>query len=312
VVEEAFSMENRENRKFSFDGQSVNAPILTPGLYLVSTPIGNLDDITIRALKTLAAADVIACEDTRKTQILLRHYGIRAQLVSYNDVNGEARRPDIIRRLAEGAAVALVSDAGTPLVSDPGYGLVSEAVSAELDVMAIPGSSALLAALIVSGCATDRFLFAGFLPVKSGARRRQLEQFKGQRATVVLYEGPSRILACLDDVAHAFGPDHYISVSREITKVYESNYRGTVVSVHEQLSALDRIRGELVLVIDKFTIGEELSEDAIDEIILARLAELSVKQVAQELSVEFGLPRRQIYQRALKLAKQQDEPDGSS
>ena len=301
-------MENRKQGQFSLQGQAVDVPAVAAGLYLVATPIGNLDDISIRALKILAAADLIACEDTRTTRKLLNHYAIKAEMLSYNDVNGAARRPELLDRLNRGEVVALVSDAGTPLVSDPGHGLVREAIAAEIDVISIPGASAALAALVASDCATDQFLFAGFLSSKAEQRRRQLANLREKGQTLIIYEAPNRIAATLAAVAEQFGSQHRVSVARELTKRFESHYRGRVSDVISQLSDLERIRGEIVLVIDRPAAAASVpSQQDLDVMIEQLLPTQSTKQIAQELATTFNLPRRSIYQRATALKAKRDE-----
>src|SRR6266700_836714 len=211
-------------------GQRVTAPALAGGLHVVSTPIGNLRDITLRALEVLAAADLIACEDTRVTRKLLDHYGITTPLTPYHDHNAAAARPKLLARLAEGGAVALVSDAGTPLVSDPGFKLVREAHAAGHAVTALPGASAVLAALTVAGLPTDRFLFEGFLPAKEGQRRARIAELARIPATLVLFETGPRLAAALADLAAGLGPRE-AAVCRELTKLYEEVRRGDLASL---------------------------------------------------------------------------------
>src|SRR5712692_10516305 len=211
---------DRAARHYVLNGQSAIAPALTGGLYLVATPIGNLRDITVRALEVLAAADLIACEDTRVTRKLLDHYGIATPLTPYHDHNAAQARPKLLARLAAGAALALVSDAGTPLISDPGFKLVRKAAAAGIPVTAVPGASALLAALTVAGLPTDRFLFVGFLPAKSAARRRALREIASVKASLVLYETAPRLGPALEDMAAMLG-DRPAAVARELTKLHE-------------------------------------------------------------------------------------------
>src|SRR5262245_49582458 len=209
-------------RRFSVGGQGLSAPAIPPGLYLVATPIGNLADITLRALEVLAAAELIACEDTRVTSVLLRRYGIAAPLAAYHEHNAARQRPRLLAALAAGKAVALVSDAGTPLVSDPGYRLAAAARDAGHAVIPIPGPSAVLAALVASGLPTDTFLFAGFLPVKAGPRAARLAALAGVPATLVFFEAPQRLGAALAALAAAYGGDRPARVARELTKIHET------------------------------------------------------------------------------------------
>lgn len=224
-------------------------------LYLVATPIGNLGDITRRALDVLSEVDLIAAEDTRRTRRLLEHFGIEAQVTKLFEHNERARTPGLLRKLAEGAAIAVVTDAGSPGVSDPGYPLVRAAVEAGRRVESIPGPSAVIAALQVSGLPTDAFTFAGFLPPRSGARRRRLESLSGRRETVVVFESPHRIERCLEDLDAVWG-DRPIALARELTKAHEQVLRGTARDVRAALTA-DKRRGEMVLVLSGWSRREE-------------------------------------------------------
>lgn len=232
---------------------SSSAP-LAPGLYLVATPIGNLGDITLRALDVLRAADLIACEDTRQTQKLLNHFAIQARTISYHLHNERARATELIDALKEGKRVAVVSDAGTPGISDPGAWLVREAIAAGVPVIPIPGANAALSALIASGLPADEFTFLGFLPEKAGARRTRLEDLAAEKRTaprtVLLYEAPHRVLETLADLESVFGPALRLVAARELTKIHEEFVRGTVSEVRASLAERDRVRGEFVLVIE--------------------------------------------------------------
>lgn len=227
---------------------------LAPGLYLVATPIGNLGDITLRALEVLKQADRIACEDTRQTQKLLNHYGIITPTISYHEHNERDRAAKLIEELSQGARIAVVSDAGMPGISDPGSVLIREAIAAGIAVIPIPGANAALSALIASGLPTDDFHFLGFLPEKAGARRTGLEslaeQSRDSAQTVILYEAPHRIADTLADIEAVFGPTLRIVAARELTKLHEEFLRGTVSEVRAQLTTRDRIRGEFVLLIE--------------------------------------------------------------
>jgi 16S rRNA (cytidine1402-2'-O)-methyltransferase len=216
-------------------------------LFLVATPIGNLEDVTQRALKVLAEADLVAAEDTRRTRRLLDHFGIRSQVTSLFEHNERARVPGLVRRLSEGASVAVVTDAGSPGVADPGYPLVRAALEAGITVVSVPGPSAVIAALQVSGLPTDAFTFVGFLPVKAGARRRRLEALSERRETVVAFESPHRIEACLEDLDAVWG-GRPIALARELTKTFEEVLRGTAREVREALTS-EKKRGEMVLVL---------------------------------------------------------------
>jgi 16S rRNA (cytidine1402-2'-O)-methyltransferase len=228
-----------------------SAPI-EPGLYLVATPIGNLEDITLRALRVLKNVDRIACEDTRQTQKLLHHFDISTPTVSYHEHNEQARTAELIALLLQGGRVAVVSDAGTPAFSDPGLEVVKAALTAGVPVIPIPGANAALSALVASGMETDRFLYAGFLASKPGARRTELETLaaKADGLTLVLYEAPHRILETLVDVEAVWGQQTRVVVARELTKLHEEFLRGTVQEVRLALSARERVRGEMVLLVE--------------------------------------------------------------
>jgi 16S rRNA (cytidine1402-2'-O)-methyltransferase len=269
-------------RHFMIEGRPVVAPPLPGGLYLVATPIGNLRDVTLRALETLAAADLIACEDTRVTRRLTEHYGICTPLTPYHEHNAAEARPRLIARLAAGATVALVSDAGTPLVSDPGYKLAREARAAGHAVTALPGASAVLAALTLSALPTDRFFFEGFLPAKAGPRRARIAELKGIPATLVLFETGPRLAATLADLAAALGARE-AAVCRELTKL------------HEEVR-----RGEMVIVVAPPVAREAPAED-LDVLLQRALDRLSVKEAVSEVAAVTGQPRRAVYQRALTL-----------
>jgi 16S rRNA (cytidine1402-2'-O)-methyltransferase len=281
-------------------GQRLAAPSLLSGLHVVATPIGNLSDITLRALTTLAAADLIVCEDTRVTSRLTNHYGIAAHLLAYNDHNAPRVRPQILERLASGQGVALVSDAGTPMVSDPGFKLVREAVEAGVAVYAAPGPSAALAALTVAGLPTDRFFFEGFLPNKDGARSNRLAELKSIPATLIFYESGPRLADSLAAMATALG-DRAATVARELTKAYETVYRGTLFSLATDFALADEPRGEIVVVVGP-PVEEPASADDIEASLAAALETLSVKDAAAAVSARLGLPKRDVYARAVELA----------
>jgi 16S rRNA (cytidine1402-2'-O)-methyltransferase len=283
------------------DGRPFDAPALDGGLYIVATPIGNLRDITLRALDVLAATDLIACEDTRITCRLLDHYGITTPLTPYHEHNAAAARPKLLTRLAEGASLALVSDAGTPLISDPGFKLVRAAREAGHRVTALPGPSAVLAALSSCGLPTDRFFFAGFLPAKSLQRRARIAELKRLPATLVLYEGGSRIAACLADLAAELGP-RAAALCRELTKLHEEVRRGDLNELAAHYADDAETRGEFVIVVAPP--DERLAESIdIDTLLRDALGRLSVKEAVAEIAAVTGQPRREVYQRALALAK---------
>jgi 16S rRNA (cytidine1402-2'-O)-methyltransferase len=285
-------------------GQAVQAPALAPGLHVVATPIGNLRDITLRALETLAAADLIACEDTRVTRKLVAHYGIATPLTPYHEHNAAQARPKILARLAAGGAVALVSDAGTPLISDPGFKLVRAARAAGHAVTALPGASAVLAALTVSGLPTDRFVFEGFLPPREGQRRKRIEEIKSIAATLVLFETGPRIAAALADLAAGLGPRE-AAVCRELTKLYEEVRHGDLGSLAAEYAAGAEPRGEIVIVIAPRATPASDAPD-LDALLRQALARVSVKEAVGEIAAVTGRPRREVYQRALTLSQGSD------
>jgi len=222
-----------------------------PALYLVATPIGNLEDITLRAVRVLKEVDVIACEDTRQTQKLLNHYGITTRTISYHEHNEMTRSAELVKDMQEGASVALVTDAGMPGISDPGFRLISLAIRHHLPVVPIPGASAFLAALVASGLPTDSFRFSGFLPAKRGERRAVLEAIKTSPRTQVFYEAPHRITEALSDVVEVLGEDRHVVIAREVTKRHEEFLRGRAGEVLETLKGRDGVKGEITLLIGK-------------------------------------------------------------
>ena len=288
-------------RGFLLAGQRIAAPRPAPGLHLVATPVGNLEDITIRALKVLAGADAILAEDTRHAARLLERYAIRRPLQSYHEHSPPAVRARIVERLKEGAALALVSDAGTPLVSDPGVKLVRDAIAAGVDVHAVPGPSAALAALAVSGLASERFLFAGFPPQKRAARRRFLEELKDARATLVLFESPHRIVESLADMADVFGP-RPAALCRELTKLHEEVLRAPLPELAAAMAARGRVRGEITLVIAPPTSEPAASEGDVEAALKEALARLPAGKAAAEVARRFGLKKRDVYDLAVALS----------
>lgn len=271
---------------------------LAPGLYVVATPIGNLRDITLRALDVLAAADLVLAEDTRVAGKLLQAYGLSARLERYDEHGAERTRPKAMAALAEGKTVALVSDAGTPLVSDPGYKLVREAAAEGVAVFPIPGASALLAGLSAAGLPTDRFLFAGFPPPKSAARRTFLEELAPIRSTLVFFEGGSRLAASLADMAAVLG-DREAVVCRELTKLYESFYRGPLKTLAAD-PKLDAPKGEIVILVGPGREADATAGD-IDTALADALLRLRPAEAAAEVAKALGLSRRDAYQRAMAL-----------
>ncbi len=270
---------------------------LAPGLHLVATPIGNLGDVTLRALWVLRNADRILCEDTRVTARLLSRFGIATPLSPYHDHNADRVRPIVLEALHRGEKVALVSDAGTPLVSDPGFKLVRDALANNLPVTAVPGPSAALTALILSGLPPEVFLFAGFLPPRSGARRRMLAQWAKLVATLVFFEGPSRLAASLSDMAEILS-DRNVAVARELTKRYEEVRRGRLSALAEHYREAGRPRGEVVIVVGPPE-PEAPREADIDTRLDRLLDTHSLRDAVAQLAAETGIPRRSLYDRAL-------------
>jgi 16S rRNA (cytidine1402-2'-O)-methyltransferase len=286
-------------RTYRLHDHTVTAPALTGGLHLVATPIGNLRDITLRALETLAAADVIACEDTRITRRLVDHYGIATPLTPYHEHNAQEARPALLRQLADGRTIALVSDAGTPLISDPGYKLVREACAAGHTVTAVPGASAVLTALSLAALPTDRFLFDGFLPPKQAARQKRAQELARIPATIVLFETGPRIADALADLATAFGTRE-AAICRELTKLHEEIRRGDLAALAQAYADGAETRGEFVVVIAPPADEDVASSDDVDALLSAALARLSVKDAVAEVATATGQKRREIYQRALE------------
>ena len=293
----------RAGGRYVLHGQPIMAPPLPGGLYLVATPIGNLRDITLRALEVLAAADLIACEDTRHSRKLLDHYDITAPVTPYHDHNAAVARPKLIARLTAGAAIALISDAGTPLISDPGYKLVRAAHQAGSGVTAVPGPSAPLAALTVSGIASDRFLFDGFLPAKEAQRRSHIAAIAGVPATLILFETAPRLGAALADLAAGLGPRE-AAICRELTKLYEEVRRGDLATLARDFAGAADVRGEIVIVVAPPSQQDEVSMADLDAMLRAALDRVSLKEAVAEIVAVTGAPRRPIYQRALVLRTQ--------
>lgn len=281
--------------------KSIKSPgIQPPGLYVTATPIGNLADITYRAVAVLKSVDLILCEDTRVSAKLLSHYDITTRCLAYHDHNAARVRPQILKKLKEGAAIALISDAGTPLISDPGYKLVREVTDLGHKVMAIPGPSSPIAAMSIAGVASDRFLFLGFLPPKTQARRKVLAEVCDINATLVFLETGPRLVKMLRDVLDVLGPREGV-VAREMTKLYEEISRNQIDELIEKFSQSGRVKGEIVVIIGP---PQEKSYDVdeIDGLILEQLQTSSVKETATEIARLTGHAKRQIYNRALSLS----------
>ncbi len=275
-------------------------PGLAPGLYLVATPIGNLEDITLRALRVLKEADRIACEDTRQTQKLLNHFAISTSTISYHEHNEQSRTLELIALLQQGGRVAVVSDAGTPAFSDPGLDLVRAAVAAGIQVIPIPGANAALSALVASGLDTDRFFYAGFLAAKPGTRRTELEALAVRMAglTLVVYEAPHRILETLADVEAVWGESAHVVVARELTKLHEEFLRGPAREVRLELASRERIRGEIVLLIDAAAVAPPANAGGSVLLQMTQLMEaegLEEKDALKRVARERGVSKSEVY-----------------
>jgi len=275
------------------------------GLLVVATPIGNLADISARALGVLSDAAIVACEDTRVSRKLLSAHGLDRALTAYHENNAERVRPQLIEAMKRGESVALISDAGTPLVSDPGYKLVRAAIDAGLPVTAIPGASAVLAALVVSGLPTDRFFFGGFLPAKSAARRTALGELAAVPGTLMLFESGRRLAGSLRDMAAVLGP-RQAAVTRELTKLFEEVRRGGLDELAAAYGAEAAPKGEIVVVVAPPS-QEETAQEDLDAQLLAALEQASLRDAAALVAAATGLPKRQVYARALALSRR-DEP----
>ena len=287
-------------------GLQTEAEPIAAGLHVVATPIGNLRDISLRALATLSAADLILAEDTRVTRVLLAHYGITTPLWAYHEHNAAEMRPKVMALLEKGQCLALVSDAGTPLVSDPGYKLVEGAIESGFAVTAIPGASAVLTALVVAGLPTDRFFFEGFLPNKSSARQTRLSELATIPGTLVFFESPHRLQAMLTDAGHILG-NRQAAVARELTKFFETVRRGSLAELAARYESEPTPKGEIVVLIgppsdEKITNTDE----AIDALLVHHLGKLSIKDAASVVAEETGMPRRIVYARAVALARNSD------
>lgn len=268
----------------------------TARLYVVATPIGNLEDVTLRALEVLASVDVVAAEDTRRTRILMSRHGLDKPLTVLQEHNEEQRAPRLVERMAQGESVALVSDAGTPLLSDPGFRLVQLAVEAGIEVVAVPGPSAVTAALSISGLATDRFVFEGFLPARKAARRKRLAELSREPRTLVVFESSHRVEDSLSDLAAELGPDRRIAVCREMTKAFETVLRGTVSEVLERIrSDEDQRKGEFVLVVAGCESSAEENLGPALRLARALLEHLPASQAARVAAKIYGVPRRDLY-----------------
>jgi 16S rRNA (cytidine1402-2'-O)-methyltransferase len=296
-------MDGNERSQAS-DGQaSRKPPPLVPGLHIVATPIGNMRDITLRALDVLREADLIACEDTRVFAKLASHYGIAAPTVAYSDATQDAAEPKIVRALAAGKRVALVSDAGMPLISDPGYRLVRAALAAGHVVTSAPGASAVPMALALSGLPTDRFFFGGFLPAKESERRRAIASAAAVPATLVFFEAPHRLAASLVDLAELLGP-RPAAIARELTKLFEEVRRAPLTELARHYAQHPDVKGEIAVVIGPPGETEAPAAERLDEALRGAMAGASVKDAAAEVAARYGLKRRDVYARALELKRE--------
>jgi 16S rRNA (cytidine1402-2'-O)-methyltransferase len=275
-----------------------------PALYLVATPIGNLEDITLRALRVLHGVDLIACEDTRQTQKLLNHYGISKRTTSYHEHNEMTKAPELIMHMESGETIALVTDAGMPGISDPGYRLISLAIRHHIPVVPIPGATAFLASLVASGLPTDSFRFSAFLPAKTGERRALLESVKDSPRTQIFYEAPHRILDTMEDVIATLGPDRHVVVAREVTKLHEEFLRGRASDVLENLKQRGEVKGEITLLIGKAEETAQAKPAATPKTIKLRLKQVmdaedldekaALKKVAKELGISKSAAYREL------------------
>jgi 16S rRNA (cytidine1402-2'-O)-methyltransferase len=288
------------DRRYTVAGQQVEAPLLPPGLHLVATPIGNLQDITLRALQTLASADVVYCEDTRVTSKLMSRYSIVKPLKPYHDHNAAKVRPVLLDAVRSGAAVALVSDAGTPLISDPGYKLVREALAQGLKVEMVPGPSAPLMALVLSGLPVDRFLFAGFLPARQMERLKFLHDFKFVPSTLIFFEAPSRIEDALLAIDAVLG-QRRIALARELTKFHEEIIRGEPRQIAAQICARGGLKGEITIIVEPPPPTPSATAAEIEAALDQALESLPPAKAAGNIAKKYGVPRKDIY--ALALAR---------
>ncbi|MBE1707455.1 MULTISPECIES: 16S rRNA (cytidine(1402)-2'-O)-methyltransferase [Mesorhizobium] len=303
-------MTDETGRRSYVVGQTeIPARPLEPALYLVATPIGNLADITLRALETLAAADIVACEDTRVSRVLLDRYGIRRRTTAYHEHNAGEAGPKLIAALQGGQSVALISDAGTPLVSDPGYRLVGEAIDHGIRVVPIPGPSAPLAALTASGLPSDAFLFAGFLPVKVGQRLTRLEALKAVPATLIFFESPRRLAESLGAMVEALGGERKAAIGRELTKTFEEMRTGTLRALADHYAAADTPKGEIVVCVGPADAKADEPAD-IDRLLLSLAAEMPASKAASEAAKMTGGQKQALYRRLLELRDTSGEGDG--
>jgi 16S rRNA (cytidine1402-2'-O)-methyltransferase len=284
--------------RYTIGGSQFEARSLPPGLYLIATPIGNLRDVTLRALETLASADLILCEDTRITSRLLNHYGIAKPLKPYHDHNAAKVRPALLERLSGGASIALVSDAGTPLISDPGYKLVVDALAQGHRIEVVPGASAPVMAVALSGLPADRFLFAGFLPARSSERRRALEELRSVPAALVFFEAPGRVLETLEAIRTVLG-HRRIAIARELTKIHEEVMRGSAGELLEEIASRNALKGEITLVVAP-PASEPADPGEVEKALRLALADAPPAKAAAQVAKRFGVPKKDLYALALR------------
>jgi 16S rRNA (cytidine1402-2'-O)-methyltransferase len=296
---------SKSARRYAAGGAPIESAKPSGGLYLVATPIGNLADISVRALEILAGCDIIACEDTRVSRKLTERYGIATPLTPYHEHNAAEARPKLLARLTRGESVALVSDAGTPLISDPGYKLVRAAQEAGHAVTAIPGASSVLAALSVAGLPTDRFFFEGFLPAKQTARQKRIAVLANIPATLVLFESGPRLADTLAELAAGLG-QRAAAICRELTKLHEEVRRSDLATLAGEYAGGGETRGEIVVVVAPPEEAETQNAD-VDDMLRRALARVSLKDAVGEVALASGWPRREVYRRALELIKDADD-----
>lgn len=296
------SGDNALEKDFVIAGHKCSAPKLASGLYVVATPIGNLSDITLRALQTLAAADLILCEDTRQSAKLLNHYGIKSKMMAVHEHNERDRAPTIVEKLSAGQAIALISDAGTPLLSDPGFPLVRAVREAKLPLFAVPGASALLSALSVAGLPTDSFAYHGFLPPKTAARTKALVTLQSSTETLVFYESPRRLAACLADMAKVFGVNRPAAVALELTKRFERVFDGSLDDLATKFADEDT-KGEAVIVVGGANPADALDPDAWQDALVEALKGQPLRMAVDDIAQSFDIKRKDVYDAALALKK---------
>ena len=294
-------------RRYVVGTQTIEAPKMAGGLYLVATPIGNLGDISLRALACLAGVDLILCEDTRNTSRLLERYSIRTPKSPYHDHNGAKVRPHILEKLERGASIALVSDAGTPLVNDPGFKLVRDAISADIRIEMMPGASAPIMALALSGLPTDRFLFSGYLSPKAKARLDMIQSLSAVPATLIFFETATRLVSSLDDFEKIM-PNRKMAIARELTKIHEEIIRGIPSELKKILEQRNGIKGEITLIVEPPTVNKtSLNEEEIKSEMKDLLVNFSVKEAASKMSITTGKSRKDLYALAISLKEEIDQ-----